>query len=555
MSRIVIDFREPRGRVSCTPSWTISAMEKVKAMPGQKKFVDRVMHFALTQDNINFVRSAFPQAERIGLESDQIRRRLAKGPRRQFSTAYEPTPLQAEAFSAARGKKLFAFFEKPGAGKTKMVLDKAADMWCAGEIDGLFVFSYSTVHEQWILDEAPKHLAKGLPVRAVAWRSGKKLDQSIFDPDPSVFRIFSMNYEAYATSDKAFAAAKKFAYSGAIMAAADESQRLKTHDSAIGQRAVDNREDWEARVIASGEPTPLGVQDYYNQFCFLDPNIIGAWTYSGFRAMYCRMGGFNNTQIVGYQNQENLHRLMSPYVHVGAPDIKAKQIFEVSKFDLSPPARRAYNQLLNELRVDIDGQRVLSVRSVLPRLVRLQEIACGRMTTNEGNVIEFDNPRMDLLMSLLDIYSSQKVIVWSRFKADHALQAQALGVKSAVFNGDTPDRERREIIESFLRKDDGIQWLLASTGAAGTGLNLQGSCFLNIYYSNNHNAGQRWQSERRTYRLGTEKDVLYIDVAARNTMDVGVINSNRRKREISDMSIAEFRSILDEQEIMDYDGS
>lgn len=527
-------------------------MEKAKALPGKKKFIDRVMHFELTPGNVSFVQSAYPMAEFVRPVSENGQG-LVVAARRSFSTALPPTALQAQAFSMSRGKNLFAFFEKPGSGKTKMILDKAVDSWCAGEIDGLFVLSYATVHEQWIKDELPKHLHPSIPVRTAFWQSGKKLDPSIFEPDPDVFRVFSMNYEAYAVSPKGFKAAQDFARSGAIMAALDESQRIKTPESQVSERAVLNRGDWKMRVIASGEPTPLGIQDYYQQFCFLDPSIIGAWTYVGFRSMYCRMGGFDNTKIVGYQNQENLHRLMAPYVHVGAPDINAKKVFEVSKFDLSPQTRAAYNQMREELMVEIEGQRVHQVRSVLPMLTKLQEIACGRLTQRDGNVIQFDENRLDLLMSILGIYSSQKAIVWSRFIADHALQAQRLGPKAAVFNGGTPDKERRDIIERFKDPDGDIQYLLASTGAAGTGLNLQGNCRLNIYYSNSHNAGNRWQSEMRTFRIGTTDNVLYIDMAARNTVDVGIINSNRRKREVSDMSIEEFRSLLTEQDILEGD--
>ena len=47
------------------------------------------------------------------------------------------------------------------------------------------------------------------------------------------------------------------------------------------------------------------------------------------------------------------------------------------------------------------------------------------------------------------------------------------------------------------------------------------------------------------------EDVLYIDIAARNTVDIGIINSNRRKREVSDMSIEEFRGLLLEEEVDD----
>lgn len=551
MARIVIDLREPRGRISVTPSWTISAMEKAKGLPGRKKFVDRVMHFELTEDNLAFVKAAFPMAEFIGDKSSK--RGLANGPRMPFVTAKEMNKLQVEAFAASRGKLLFAFFEKPGSGKTKMILDKAVDHWCSGDIDGLLVFSYAGVHEQWILDELPKHVHPSIPVQTAIWKSGKKMQRDILKPDGSKFRVLAMNYEAFSTSDAGARFARDFSTSGNIAIALDESQRVKTPDSAISEAIVSQRELWPVRIIASGEPTPLGIQDYYQQFCVLDPAIIGAWTYAGFRGMYCRMGGINNARVVGYQNQENLHRLMAPYVHIGAPDIAFKKVYEVSRFSLSARCRAAYDQMRRDLLVELDGRRVYNTRYVLPMLNKLQEIACGRITERDGTVNQIDTKRLELLQTLLDIYPTRKAIVWSRFKEDHRLQARAFGEKAAVYNGDTPTKDRRDIIQSFLDPAGGIQYLLASEAAAGTGLNLQGHCSLNIYYSPSSNAGNRWQSEMRTYRIGVQSDVLYYDMIARNTFDVGILNSNIRKREVSDMSIEEFRSIFEETEVMDHD--
>jgi hypothetical protein len=526
----------------------MSLMEKAKALPGRKKFVDKVMHFELDVDNISHAKSAFPMAEVI--EPVSAKTNLVTGPRMPFATKLTPKALQVEAFNRSRGKKMFAFFEKPGAGKTKMILDWATDLWCSGEIDGLFVLSYATVHEQWVKDEIPDQLHPSIPVQADYWKSGKKNDTSILHPDPNKFRILTMNFESYAVSDKAFAFAKEFARSGCMGAALDESQRIKNPESQVGEKAVDHRNDWGARAIASGEPTPLGVQDYYQQFAFLDPGIIGAWTFVAFKGMYCRMGGFQNTKIVGYQNQENLHRLMAPYVHVGAPDIDAEKLYEVSKFDLGPKARAAYRQMLNELIVEIDGARFHSVRDVLPKMMKLDEITCGRITNRKGEIEHFEDTRNELLNTLLEINGNNKAIVWSRFKADHERQKEMLGDKAAIFNGDTPKALRHELVKRFKNKDDDLQYLLASTGAAGTGLNLQGSCWLNIYHSNSNNAGQRWQSEMRTFRLGTDRDVRYIDIVARATCNVGTLNNLRRKRDVSDMSIAEFKSLLIEDTLL-----
>lgn len=556
MSRIIIDMRPPRGRISCTPSWTMSLMEKAKAMPERKKFVDRIMYFELTPKNVAYVRSAFRGAEFIQPDAAGTKR-LVSGPRRGFVSAYPPTELQVEAFGKSRGKKLFAYFEKPGAGKTKMVLDKAVDLWCAGEIDGLFVFSYAGVHEQWIYDEAPKHIHADIPWFGVPWRSGKKLDEKIFRPDPNVLRIFAMNYESYAVSDTGFAAAKRFADSGNMAAAADESQRLKTDDSKLSDRAIGNRDDWDVRILASGEPTPLGIQDYYSQFCFLDPSIIGCWTYEGFKSMFCRMGGFENQQVVGYHNQEYLHEKMAPYVHVGAPDIKAKQVFEVSRFDLSPRCREAYNQLKEELMLDLgqysEGAPVYVLRQEIAKLTKLREIACGRLTDRAGVVHQIDTTRLDLLASILDIYRGKKAVIWSCFKEDHRMQKELLGDKGEILNGDTPKQHRRAIVERFKDPNSGLQYIIGSPAAGGTGWNMQGAAWRNIYYCSNNNAGQIWQSWMRLYRLGVDQDVHNIDIVARNTVDVGTLNSNRRKRDVSDMSVAEFKRIMQDTEVDEFD--
>jgi hypothetical protein len=531
-------------------------MEKAKAMPDRKKFVDRVMHFELTPKNIAYVKSSFRGAEFI-VPASEGKRNLVNSPRMPFVTAYEPTALQAEAFTKSRGQKLFAFFEKPGSGKTKMMLDWAVDQWCSGDIDGLFVLSYAGVHEQWIYDEAPKHLSSKLPWFGVPWKAGKKLDDRIFKPDPNVFRVFSMNYESYAVSDAGFAAAKKFADSGAMAAAADESQRLKADESKVSDRAIGNRDDWVSRVLGSGEPTPLGIQDYYAQFCFLDPKIVGCWTLEGFKSMFCRMGGYENRTVIGYHNQEYLHKRMAPYVHVGAPDIAAKQIFEVSRFNLGQRVREAYDQLKEELVLDLSNydpeSGIYRLRSELAKATKLREIACGRITDREGKVHQIDNTRMELLMSLLDIYRGNKAIIWSCFKEDHRMQAEALAGKAEVLNGDTPKGQRREMVERFKDSDSGLQYLICSPAAGGTGWNMQGAAWRNIYYCSNNNAGQIWQSWMRLYRLGTTKDVHSIDIVARNTVDIGTLNSNRRKRDISDMSISEFKSIMNDTQVENED--
>lgn len=542
MSKVTVNLTPPRGTVEVLPSWTMSLMERAKGFPGRTRMVGRVLHFELSRENVSYATMAFPHATVIGgAQPDQADEMLVAG-RPPFATAFPMDPLQLEAFEAAKGKKVFGFFEKPGAGKTKMILDHAVRAWCAGEIDALLVVSYNGVHEQWILDEAPKHISKTIPWRGVARIPGKKFDKTIFDQDPGVLRIFAINYESYAVSEAARGDIQKFYRSGRVMIAADESQRIMNPEARVTEEMTADQAYYSHRLIASGEPTPRGLENYYSQINFLDPAILNVWSYAGYKARYCRMN--QHREIIGYHNMEELHRLMAPYVHVGAPKIDAEQIFIDSKFDLGPEARLAYNTMRDEMLIMLEDGSTASVRNVLARMVRLQQIACGYLVLDDGSKVRLPSERNDLVATLLDMHGGQKAIVWALFKDDHVALAEKLGGCAAVYNGDTSKADRRDIVAGFLDPKSSLKYMVASTAAAGTGLNLQGSSWLNIYHSNSGNAGTRWQSERRTYRRGVTRDVLYYDVMARNTVDIGVRRRHMMRRDISDMSIAELRSLL-----------
>lgn len=540
-----INFTPPpgtnRGSISSRPTWTISALERAKGMPGKKKIVDGVLWFELSKENINYAKMMFPDAIMTGLKEEEGEQRTTIN-RPAFDTAWPMDPLQAEAFELSKGKKYFAFYEKPGAGKTKMLLDAAVRLWCEGKIDGMLIVSPKDVHEQWILDEGPKHISASIPWIGEALFSGKRLVTQIMKPDLSKFRLLAVNFEAYAASSKARRVIEEFYRSGRMACVIDESHRIMDPESRTAEEITADQSAYPYRFVASGEPTPRGLENYYSQMRFLHPSILRVPTYAGFKAMYCRLNQFR--QIVDYHNMEDLHQKMAPYVHVAAPNIDAEMIFEESRFNLGPETRSAYNSMRDELLVQIDNGELVTVTGILPKLIRLSQIACGFLPREDGTFQDLGDERLLHALRLLERKDPGKVIIWARWRRDHTRLAEAFGARGAVYNGDTPRDARREIVERFLDPNDPLDRLVASTAAMGTGLNLQGSCWFNMFYSSSDNAGQRWQSERRTYRRGTTKDVQYWDIIARGTVDSGILRRHKRKRDLSDMSVAELRSLI-----------
>jgi len=198
--------------------------------------------------------------------------------------------------------------------------------------------------------------------------------------------------------------------------------------------------------------------------------------------------------------------------------------------------------------VMLDCGESATASNMLVATLRLQEIALGRLTItpedgSDNYVVDVPTDRPKLLAEVLAGIEG-KVIIWNEFRADIAWMEEQFK-DSVSIHGGVPKGKRQKAKEAFLDPKSKIMKLIASPGAAGTGLNLHGSCFHNIYYSQRDNAGLRWQSERRTFRIGTERDVRYYDLIARSTVDVVIHRRNQRKKSNAQMSFNEFRAILE----------
>lgn len=80
--------------------------------------------------------------------------------------------------------------------------------------------------------------------------------------------------------------------------------------------------------------------------------------------------------------------------------------------------------------------------------------------------------------------------------------------------------------------DGKVQALVMNPQAAGTGFNLV-EAHTTIYYSNDFNLGNRFQSEARNHRPGQKNVVTYYDLVARNTVDEKILGSLRDKIEMA----------------------
>ena len=63
-----------------------------------------------------------------------------------------------------------------------------------------------------------------------------------------------------------------------------------------------------------------------------------------------------------------------------------------------------------------DGGLVTAMQ-VITQLLRYQQILCGHLKTDDGDIIEFPTNRLSALIRCIEEVSG-KIIIWSRFRYD-----------------------------------------------------------------------------------------------------------------------------------------
>lgn len=518
-----------------------------------------------TPSNLLWLVDRFPEAavvdpERLVMEAQAFRvvqsqdRPKPGDYERNWPFRKKPFDYQLDIFAAARHMDTIALAPVAmGTGKTKMTLDIAADKFMRDEIDGILIIAPNGVHRQWIREAIPSHLSRPVwgSAKYTAWKSTKKTPLSIEQHarGPRYFRALSFNVEAFSREGgKAFVAARKFLQSGRIMLVMDESSRIKNNRANRTKSVIMLSQYAKARIILSGTPITKGLEDLYTQYEFLDRNIIGMTNFYNFRNRYCvtvpayRGAPAGAIKIAGYRNVEEFVGKIAPCSFVVPKDVLGlpEKTYERREVPMSDEQKRIYKALAKQLVEDLQEQRLATPANAAVRMVRLQQVLCGRMVVEEEGgeeaVVTREEPiphnRLEALLDVLGEHDGQAVI-WCRFTADIKEIAALLRAEEhevVTYFGETSEAERAEAVRQFACGD--ARYFIANPAAAGTGLDGLQVAGLAVYYSNAFAAEPRWQSEDRIHRIGMRGRAHYVDLVCPNTVDNLILNNLQKKGDL-----------------------
>lgn len=542
-----------------------TALTQFLTMVSGKKGFQRdgmTYYFETSQRNIEYWLECFPDCKLVderlkaaapSMIDEFFVAKKAHRPPFQFGT--EQYKHQERGFAKIKDLPLSALYMGTGTGKTKMSVDKSVYLWCDHKIDALLVMTKKGVHEQWVDEELPKHVHPSIPWSGHAWQGmTTKWERNQFEEMmrwANKLRVFTINIDAISTK-KGFAMISEFITraAGRVYALVDESQDISDPDSVRGTTLQKIRDMIHYRSILSGTPITVNLENIWGQFHFLDTDIIGHKYRTPFRSEYCRMGGFQGKAIVGHRNLEAFYRRIDDVTFRATKeedlDLPPK-VYKNEVFKLTDKQMKIYEELRRSFLVELENGATVTVDHAATMIMRLQQIACGFVTDEDGTVQYLDNPRLDRAIQLdEEIGKKEKKIYWCRFKDDARFLMQAFGSRAVDYVGATADADRARNKALFLDKNSGKDILISNPAAGGTGLNLQGECAYAIYYSNSYNAAHRWQSEDRIHRIGTYKTTYFIDLVASRTVDRRIIQNLKDKRDFAQLVLDDIRKMIAE---------
>ena len=469
----------------------------------------------------------------------------------KFKYKTKPYEHQRIALERSHDKINYGYFMEMGCGKSKVLIDNMAWLYDQKKIDTAVIVAPKGVYRNWQISEIPAHLREDIEHEVYVWNPNPNKDQQRHlkegIEERKKLRILLVNVEGFATA-KVRKYMEMFVRGSSFLLAVDESTTIKNPKAKRTKALVAIGKSASFRRILTGSPVTKSPMDLYSQCGFMDTRLLGHDSYYSFQGRYAitrtqRMGSHSFQQIVGYRNLEELSTKLDSFSYrvtkEEALDLPAK-IYTVREVNLNDEQRQYYMSLKKAAIVLLNDGELVSAPAVMTQLLRLQQVLCGHLKTDDGDLVEFKTNRMAALLETVEEMSG-KVIIWSRFRYDIKKITGELkkvyGCDSTVnYFGDTSDADRQDAIRKFQFED--VRFFVANPQTAGFGLTLTAATNV-IYYANDFNLETRIQSEDRCHRIGQHHPVTYVDLVTRGSIDEYIVRSLRAKIDLSAKTLGE----------------
>jgi len=464
----------------------------------------------------------------------------------EFKT--EPYAHQKTALKRSWNKREYGFFMEMGTGKSKVLIDTIGILYGKGAINAVVIIAPKGVYKNWSTKEIPDHMPDHIDRHVAVWspapRKKEKADLvKLFNVEEDKLKIFVINVEAFSTP-KGVKFTQNFILGHKVLLAVDESTTIKNPKASRTKAIVKLSKNTAFRRILTGSPITQSPLDLYSQTEVLGSSLLGYTSFYSFQNHYGEVvnryfGGRTVKQVVGYRNLEELTARLDTFSYRvlknDCLDLPEK-VYVKREVTLTAEQKKLYKELSESAITLLKNEEMLSVTNVLTQLLRLHQIVCGHVKSDDGVETPVDNNRIDELIEVIGEMQG-KVIIWANYRQNileivETLQGLFGSDSVAAYFGDTSTDERERIIKDFQNPDHPLRFFVGNTQTGGYGITLTEAQNV-IYYSNNFDLEKRLQSEDRAHRIGQKNNVTYVDLVAKDTIDERIVTALRNKLDLA----------------------
>jgi SNF2 family DNA or RNA helicase len=474
---------------------------------------------------------------------------------KKYKFKTKPFKHQEQALNESWSAKYYALFMEMGTGKSKVALDTMGMLYCDAQIEAALIISPKGVYDNWVQGEIPTHLPDTITTNVVRWQPSKaqwfqKQMKTLVYEKFDGLKIFVMNTEALSTPRGAAASQTFLEHNPKNIVVVDESTTIKNRAANRTKNIMALKGLSKYRRILTGSPVTRSPMDLFSQCMFLSTYALNFKSFFAFQNRYAlvqkrTMGPRSFNEIVGYRRLDELNGKLDDFSNrvlkedcLDLPD----KMYTRRLVPLSEEQKKSYTQMKRLALTKLDNGELATTQSVLTQIMRLQQICCGHIQDDEGNLVTFPNGRQKELLDICEEVQG-KAIIWATYTYDIQQIAQSLRDRFgpdavATYYGATPQEERQELVQRFQDKESSLRFFVGQPRTGGYGITLTAATTV-IYYSNSYDLEIRLQSEDRAHRIGQTNKVTYVDIVAPDTIDEKILKALQEKINLAQTVLGE----------------
>ena len=474
---------------------------------------------------------------------------------KKYKFKTKPFKHQSKALRDSWDAKYYALFMEMGTGKSKVAIDTMGALYTERKINAALIISPKGVYDNWVQGEIPTHLSDEIETNIVRWQPSsaqwfqKQMRTLVYEKFDGL-KIFVMNTEALSTPRGGRAAFNFLEANDQNIVIVDESTSIKNRSANRTKNIMSLKGLSKYRPILTGSPVTRSPMDLYSQCMFLSVLALNFKSFFAFQNRYAlvqkrTMGPRSFNEIVGYRRLDELNQKLESFSNrvlkedcLDLPD----KMYTKRLVPLSEEQNKSYKEMKRLALTKLHNGELATTQSVLTQIMRLQQICCGHIQDDEGNLVSFANGRLKELLDICEEVQG-KAIIWATFTYDIQQIAKALrdrfGPDSvATYYGETPQEERQEIVQRYQDLEDPLRFFVGQPKTGGYGITLTAANTV-IYYSNSYDLEIRLQSEDRAHRIGQTNKVTYVDIISPDTVDEKILKALKEKINLAQQVLGE----------------